>query len=453
MATITAPTAASGNDAGRNQGGRRRRRWPWALVAVGGLLGGTALVWDAVAVPRLVKYPDDVNTSLSYAGTFTLFVDPTTAAPLPEPEQRPLTVDRTVQVVESDADLAVVRETVVIKVEGLRDSTQVHQYVIDRRTMANVADPRAWAFTEANVLDRTGTYRISFPMHFRPGTVFTGFKDETATRYPIPSDDAVLAERVHGVEQVPLRASGTNQVLTPSYVEALSATVPLPPELTLDALKPSLKAKGVDVDATLAALLPVISPADLEVLAGLAATPIRLQYVTSFAGTTTADPLTGATVDVREIDETVGALPAPDALPPLLDVLGRYTEVPEVAAAVQGLEAMGSSPIPLFEHRYALTPASLDEVSQDIAAAGRQVRLAETWVPWGLGIVGVTLMLAGLGLVLVRRPVTPSGPTAGEPVDAHTTELSDHDLASLLVQHEVVVPSADGRAVPVPGSR
>ena len=71
-----------------------RRRLPVASVAIAVGLVAIALLWSAVAVPVLVKYPTDLDVNPRYAGTFTLFVDPTTAAPLAAPRVLPLEIDR-----------------------------------------------------------------------------------------------------------------------------------------------------------------------------------------------------------------------------------------------------------------------------------------------------------------------------------------------------------------------
>jgi hypothetical protein len=51
--------------------------------------------------------------------------------------------------------LVVVRETIAYEEEGLASAAQVHQYVMDRRTNANVDDTRAWAFEDTTLLDRS----------------------------------------------------------------------------------------------------------------------------------------------------------------------------------------------------------------------------------------------------------------------------------------------------------
>ena len=65
-----------------------KRRFPRVVLPLGVGFAAMALLWTAFAVPALVKYPTDLDVTPRYEGTFTLFVDPTTAAPLATPHQR-----------------------------------------------------------------------------------------------------------------------------------------------------------------------------------------------------------------------------------------------------------------------------------------------------------------------------------------------------------------------------
>jgi hypothetical protein len=70
-----------------------KRRFPRIVLPVStGFVA--ALLWPGFAVPRLVKYPTDLDVTLRYQGVFTLFVDPTTAAPLTTPRQVRLDIER-----------------------------------------------------------------------------------------------------------------------------------------------------------------------------------------------------------------------------------------------------------------------------------------------------------------------------------------------------------------------
>ena len=147
----------------------RRRRWPLVAVVSGVMLMTAAALWRSLAVPALVRFPTDVDQHPRYEGTFTLFVDPATALPLDTPSTAALSIDRSVQGVpgESTGERVLVRETIAYAFEGSGPVEQIHQYVMDRRTGANVDDPAAWAFEPSNQLDRSGAYWVAMPRSLR----------------------------------------------------------------------------------------------------------------------------------------------------------------------------------------------------------------------------------------------------------------------------------------------
>jgi hypothetical protein len=384
---------------------RPRRRWPVAAVlTTGAVLVLAALLWRSLAVPALVKFPTDVDQNPRYVGRFALFVDPATAAPLVEPTISDLTVDRHIEALpeESRASLVVVRETIAYEVEGLAAASHVHQYVMDRQTNANVDDPRAWAFEETNVLDRSGAYWVAMSKDVGSASTVPMYKDEigdTFTAVGRPDTEVVDGLRLVGFE-----ATGIAEPLTDAYLRSLDAVVPLPRSLTFDQLKPSLIAAGVPVNRAMAALVEVATPDDLAALAALVAEPIPLEYVLTFAGHTFVEPDTGAIVDVTSVVDRVSARPAAAAVPPLLTILERYREEPAIAAAIDGLDRLATQPLPVFEYRYAQTPASVEEIAAWVADQRDLIGLAERTIPLVLAGAGATALVIG-GLVLVRRRV------------------------------------------------
>ena len=279
-----------------------------AAIAAGALLLGAAGLWKTVAVDGFVKFPTDVDLHPQYQGTLTTFVDPSTSAPLATPAAVPLQVNRAIVGVpgESTGSRVLVRETFGISFGG-QNTEQVHQYVMDRSTSANVADQRAWAFTDANVVDRTGAYWVALPRDATGATSVPMFKDEIGTTFPAKPTDAT--ESIDGLHLVAFDGAGTNVPVTDAYLGALSAMVPLPHSLTFDQLKPSLVAAGVPIDATLSALVRVASQADLATLVQLTGQPIPLQYVDTFSGRTFVEPDTGAVVDVQGVVERISVRP------------------------------------------------------------------------------------------------------------------------------------------------
>ncbi len=390
-------------------GGTRPRtghRFPRPALVTAGVFAVAALLWMLVAVPALVKYPTDLNVDLQYKGTFTVLVDPTTSAPLAEPMVLPLTVDRHIEAVgdESGASLVVVRETIRQRAGDLLDVTQTNQYVMDRSTLKNVADDRAFAFDPANVVDRAGAYRLNLPFDTSTNQTYEIYKNEIDGTYHIAADTQTPTGSIDGVDVSYFLASVNEAPISDAYLAELSKAVPLPTSLTLDQMKPQLLVSGIDVDAVLAALAPSLTPDDTATLAKFAGEPIGLDYVLSFGGRMAVEPVTGADVQVA-VNESVGVRPQVTNMPALLDVLGHYPDVPEAVAAGTALDKLVNGPaIPLFNYNYEQTPASVSDVAAKATSMRHQVLLAKVWLPLGLVVAALLSLVIGVVIFVRRRP-------------------------------------------------
>jgi hypothetical protein len=372
------------------------------LIAAGFV--GLALLWWQAAVPALVKYPTDLDVTPRYQGIFTLYVDPTTTAPLATPLQLPLDIERHIRSLEdeSGASRAVVEETITQRAGDLVEASQTNVYVMDRRKLQNVADDRAYAFDPANVVDRSGAYRLNLPFGTSSRSTYPIYKNEIGTTYEMRADTKTPDTNVLGLRLRNFSGSATEVPLDKAYLAELNKVVPLPSSTTLDQLKPQLEAAGLHVDAVLARVAPVMAPADLATLAQLAAKPIPLQYVLSFDGDAAVEPTTGAEVAVSAT-EAIGAKAVVDVAG-LQAVLARYSSVPEVAAAGRALAALGSTPATkLFEYRYQQTAASVADIADEVKSMRDQIRLAERSVPIGLLFGTLLSLVVGGGYWLGRR--------------------------------------------------
>jgi hypothetical protein len=400
---------------------RKRRSLRILLPSAAGLVAA-AVLWWAFAVPALVKYPTDLDVTPRYDGMFTLFVDPATAAPLASPTSVPLDIQRHVRALgdESGASRVVVEETVRLTAGDIVDLTQNNVYVMDRRTLQNVADQRAYAFEPSNVVDRSGAYRLNLPFHTPPDATYDIYKNEIGTTYASRPDATEPTADRAGLRLHNFTASASEVPLDAAYLAELRKAVPLPESLTLDQLKPQLLRAGIDVDAVLAAVGPVITAEDLTTLAQIAAKPIPLQYVLSFDGRVGVETTTGAEVDV-DATEAVGAKPVLADLATLQAIVAHYPDVPEAVAAGAALTALSSAAaVPLFEYHYQQTPASVADIAGEVSSLRDQMRLAERYVPVGLVVAAVvTLVVAAL---LGRRRAPTVDLRLPPPVAAPATE-------------------------------
>jgi hypothetical protein len=384
------------------------RRLLGVLVVALGIAGITASVlWRSRAVPELVIYPTNLDLTQELRGEITQFFDADTASALAVPRVGPLTISRHLRSspYPGDRDLVIVLERLTVTTEGDAEDIEVdqrHQYVMDRTTLENVDDPRAWAFTQTNVVDRGGTFRLNFPFDTATGRAYPVYKDEYEVEYEAQPVDATAD--IPGVTLTGFESNVGPYPLSEAYLDALDEIVALPDALTVDQLRPVLGQRGVDIDATVLSLLAVPEAADdLGTLGALIAEPIPLRYVGSSSGSDMVDTATGAVVEISVVVEDVFAQPDPAALPPLVDILSKYGDLPAVADALEGLQSFVDDPIPVFRTEYAQTEASVTDIAERVRDQRRRIDLVENTIPLVLTVVGGAIGLLGLFLVFAPR--------------------------------------------------
>ena len=420
-----------------------RARFPRPALAIALVLALATAAWLVVAVPALVKYPTDLDVAPRYEGTFTVFVDPATAFPLEQPVELPLTVDRRIEAVpdESGGSTVLVQETITQQAGGMIDATQTNVYVMDRSTLRNVRDDRAYAFDPANTVDRSGAYRLNLPFDTDPDGTYEVYKNEIGGTYRMAPDTATPTTETEGLALRNFAATLPEAPMDPAYFEQLNQIVPLPTVLTFEQLRPHLRAAGIDVDAVLAALSPVISSEDLATLAAATSQPVALDYVVSFDGRASVEPTTGAEVVVGA-REAVGARPDLASADDLRAVLARYPEVPEAAAAIESLDSLlAGPPVSLFEYEYEQTAASVADIAAEVRSMRQQVRLARVWVPAALAVGALLALAVGAALALRRARPAPPEPQPQPPVHIDLTEPTAEPE-----QHTVTAGGGAGRS-------
>jgi hypothetical protein len=404
----------------------RHRRWPlFALVLPGLALVAGSFVWDGAVAEDLVKYPEDIESTTAFEGTMTLYVDPATKAPYAEPQQLPLSISRHVYAVPGEADdtSLVIREDVTLGTP-LFDSSQSHQYVVDRKTGENLTDARAWSYNPEHVADRAGAYRLLFGFDVPELDAWTIYKDETDGTYT--AELATLGE-LQGVDTFELAASMPWTPVNEDYLAGLSAAVDLPRELTLEQLKPLLAGSGLDMDAVLLQIAGGVTPEDLQALLGIAGQPIPLEYMLQTNGTTAMNPITGVPVDVSSVAETVAVRPTAAWVSSLTDLLGKYPENEGAKTLTAALAGLSSEPTPVFSHQYAQTDESVAIQVADVKDSIAQKTLAEDTIPTGMLAAGASMVVIGFLLVAIpkKRGGSAKGvhaPSPAAPADAEERE-------------------------------
>lgn len=385
------------------------KRMTKVIGVLGGLFLIVALAWHPLVEPGIVKFPGDVNRPETYTGTFVVFVDQSTGAPLAQPTTLPLTIQRQIKGIPraTGAHVALVDEVNTIAM-GPLTTVQENIYALNRRTMKNVSDKQAVTWKAGNVVDRSGSYYLTLPMNV----------PSKGASYNMWNQNSAGTETITNASPATGKLSGTNVVflkgdLTPTPVasyelEALKAQG-FPIQLTGAQLASQLQGAGIDLTAATTALSKVLTPAEMTSLAGVLTQPVPLQYYSYGTGQIAVEPKTGAIVQLSGIVDGISVKPVLASLSPALAILTAHQSDPTVAALLKTFTAAASAPAQsVYELRYNQTPSSVAKDAADARHQANQVTLATVVLP--RGIYGVTMVLVVLFAFLLWRDRRPPAP-------------------------------------------
>jgi hypothetical protein len=395
-----------------------RRHWGIAAIGLGVMLLIGSIGFRTLAAPALVRFPLNVDETATYTGTALTYVDQATLLPLTKPKREALQIDRRVKVVSGTFRKAVIDETVTVKT-GATTTVETYQYVIDRRSMKMVSDPRQIAFGDPKaIMHATGAFRVNFAMGTNAHTSYLAF---------IPEEDAVsrlvLVEGPHSHPDAHIKvldfSSKLNGPVAPYYLAHLKQ-MGLPMEVTAAQLAPVLLADGIDVDRALADVGPRLTPAQSRLVAATLARPIPLHYFFLSDGLISIEPKTGALIDVHTHQQGIAVQPDLSGASALQPLLNEYAGIPSVRALSEGLAALSKrAPQVAESFTYTQTVPSSLAVTRIARDHVRMMNLGEFRVPGAMMVPG--LLLLGLGLISLVRgrhghkregvSVPPPGPT------------------------------------------
>lgn len=391
-----------------------------ALIAFGVVLAVVAGLWALIAPGQLVKYPSDLNKTPVATGTFTLYVDPATGSVRAQPQVLPLTIHRHLYVVSSNGSQAVVKEDDIERVTGLPPLDLHQQYVIDRRSMRDLASKQSYAYSPTNVVNRAPAYSINLPFDTGSGP-YQIWKNEVGRSYTFTQQGQPFTR--DGIKVIRLQGVLTNAPAQPYYIDQLRP-LGLPSQTTIAKLAPQLKAFGVDPAQLTTALLPQLAPADRAAIEAALTKPIGLNYIVSVKTRLLIEPTTGAIVSLDNIDQTLSVQPQLVGLLPLGAILGKpqYRSSPVVKSVIGAILKMLTRPptVPVFNFNYGQTPASVADIASYTKGKADNIAMVETTIPLALLIAGVLAAGLGLAIVIYDRRARPAGPSDEPPAGGPT---------------------------------
>jgi Porin PorA len=324
----------------------KRSKVGLVLIIIGALIVALAPIWKWGVGPMLLKIPDTIDTVSYYEGVLTLYVDPSSLSPLPEEMavKVPLQITRTDKSApeRSSGDVAVIKETQLAKGPGGKAFVDVTKYyALDRKTAENVTSD------EADVKDREGY------------SILLGFYVDKDGTYPIWDDDTRTTGDLEFVEETTLDGYTSKDV--PAIVWRGSGKEPtVGPVLGLPA-----EVSGAMIKSLLNN--PALPFGDTDMY--------PIQYVKS----TDATVITGIKV-------------------------GQFLSVPNYKEDyfIDASEA-GLGEIKIATLEYGQTPASIKTSTDEGTEAYGLLDAVGIYIPLGLLIVGLIILVIGLILFLRKK--------------------------------------------------
>jgi hypothetical protein len=377
---------------------RPRGRFGKVLIAVGVLLIVLGVI-AVYALPALaVKYPGGpLNKTAHAQGTFTLYIDPASAAPLPTPQKLPLDIKRNLHVIETDGSRAVVQENDVEQIGDLKPQDLQQRYVLDRKSLKDVADDRAWAYTPSNKIDRSPAYSINLPFSSGKGP-YQVWKNESGVSYPFTKTGSV---KQAGVSLYRYQGSLTAAPAQGYYIDQL-ASQGIPKSLTPVQAAAQLKAQGADPALLESAVLPSLAAVDRSTAQAILAQNVPLNYTIDVHTSFLVEPKTGAIVGLEQINQTLYATPDIKGIGRIQTILNKpqYAKnaVIQSAAGVIGKLVQHPPRSRIFNITYSQLPASVNDLATFAKGRAAKITLAKVSLPSAIGGAGVVVMLIGLGV-------------------------------------------------------
>ena len=241
--------------------------------------------------------------------------------------------------IETDGSRAVVAENDVEQIGNLKPQDLQQRYVLDRKSLKNVADPRAWAYTPSNKIDRSPAYSINLPFSSGKGP-YQVWKNESGVSYAFTKTASV---RRGAVTLYRYQGSMTSAPAQSYYIDQL-ASQGIPKALTPTQAAAQLKAQGADPALLETVVLPALAPVDRSSALAILAQNVPLNYTIDVHTSFLVEPKTGAIVGLEQINQTLYATPDIQGIGRIQTILDKPQYAKNAGSAVRSSDHRQARP-------------------------------------------------------------------------------------------------------------
>jgi hypothetical protein len=405
-----------------------RKKLSIAIMVLGVVVGVFAVVWWQVVGPQMVKLPSDIDNSMDFEGTLTLYVDEDTGTPLGQGSETSMPVAATRRFAALPelftSGTGFFEDTMTLSIGEKTAEPQVSHYALSRTTRKCVESDENWAFSEDNKVDRTGVYGPLFPPGLQVGETVSAYYDDPAKAFDVKIIDKIENWNQLGITVLKVDASRPSAPYDPEAAEVLLVRGRgLPTQISLDQIRSILR---FNFDYTKALPVAQYVPGGVRVPSGVQVPAAVKAALAQLEQTITDHPLTVSfnqeSSDFYYIEQTTGATVGAtfdrtttmsidtSVAQEVTNLLSKYTPLPlvgpKISAALERVNEVAAAyraPIKAFTQSISMTEASeatMAEAAKDKIALMTWVR---SWIPLIAGALGALLLIVGLLVLLVPR--------------------------------------------------
>jgi hypothetical protein len=399
-----------------------RKKLSIAIIAIGVVVGVFAIVWWQVIASQVVKLPSDIDSSMDFEGSLTLYVDKDTGLPLGKGNETSLPVSATRRFAALPdlftSGTAFFEDTMNLRVGDKSAEPQVAHYAISRTTRKCVQSDENWAYSVDNKVDRTGVYGPLFPPGLKVGDKVSVYYDDPAKAFDVKVADKVEDWNQLGITVLKIDASRPSAPYDPEAAEVLLVRGRgLPTQISLDQIRSILRFDFDYIGAlpllgrfTAAAPVPAAVRAALDQLEQtITGHPLTVSFNQESSDFYYIEQITGATVGAT-FDRTTTMNIDTSVAQEVTNLLGGYTSVPvvgpRIASALDRVNEVAAayrSPIRAFTQNISMTEASQGAMAQEVKNKISLMKWVKFWVPLIAGAVGGLILVVGVLVLFVPR--------------------------------------------------
>ncbi len=368
-------------------------------ILLGLILITLTFLWRFLIVERLMLFPQGFQFSSESQSEIVWYIDPATSSPLPPgAENRSLIqVTKELRSIDDQYDsmIALVEERTIYRGFPTGEAMSISVYALDRHSMRNVTDERAYDWDPSNPVDRSGSYYPAFPRDPSKNRGYPLWKSEIGE----PVEMVYLNDQ----EEEGTRLACFRWKINPDEKKKVDPNMlrgfGIAKEVSWAQLKTSLLSMGIDLDAIIGEALGLLDQEERTQLVQLLEKPLPVNFYWSGISETLVESKLGIPIKFQNNTETLSMELDPTPLLDLVGILMRHSSNPLIGKGIAGMMELGSTfkgQIKIFDLHINTSEESAREAMDWAKKLLPKVDLARIYIPWILILTGIALSFAGI---------------------------------------------------------